>query len=298
MRKAINFFIVNMAISDLLITVVYMPRVISILLAGYQWLSEGLTGLVFCKLVYFIHETALSVSIFSAVFISGERFLAVVRPLKTWTKSITTARYLIASTWILSLAMRIPILMANEIDASCGKTYCRFFLDKTFWPGSSVMYHKLNLIGMYATPLGVMVALYSVTLLTLKRRDRPGNRIATETPQPSEIMNKKVSRMVLVVLTAFLLCWLLYFIVAVMESYSIDIPCNVLYLRLVLAHFNCALTPVIYAIFSENYKREFQNILCASCRTTRVRSTTVQQDLDTLPENVPKKRGQTTTELF
>ena len=86
MRKAVNFFIVNMAISDLLITLVYMPRVVSILLAGYRWLAKGLAGLVFCKLVYFVHETALSVSIFSAVCISGERFLAVIRPLRTWNR--------------------------------------------------------------------------------------------------------------------------------------------------------------------------------------------------------------------
>lgn len=281
MRKAVNLFIVNMAISDLLITIVYMPRVVSVLLAGYPWLSKGLAGLVFCKLVYFVHETALSVSIFSAVCISGERFLAVVRPLKTRTRSNKLARILIIVTWIVSLSMRIPILLANEILENNGKTYCVFFLDTVFWPGSTAVYHKLNLIGMYATPLGVMVILYSATLFTLKNRNRPGNRIALKTTvQPSDVTNRKVSRMVLMVLTAFLLCWMLYFVVAVMESYNIDILCDVHYFRLFLAHFNCALTPVFYGIFSENYRREFKNILFACHGESRVRSMTSQQVLD------------------
>ncbi|XP_067037482.1 QRFP-like peptide receptor [Acropora muricata] len=280
MRKAVNFFIVNMAISDLLITLVYMPRVVSILLAGYRWLSKGLAGLVFCKLVYFVHETALSVSIFSAVCISGERFIAVIRPLRTWNRDNKLARILITVTWIGSLSMRIPILLANEIQEINGKTYCVLFLDEVFWPGSTAVYHKLNLIGMYATPLGVMVILYSATLCTLKNRNRPGNPVAPKTTmQPSDIRNRKVSRMVLMVLTAFLLCWMLYFVVAVMESYDIDILCDVRYFRLFLAHFNCALTPVFYALFSENYRREFKSILFACYGESRVRSMTSQQAL-------------------
>ena len=277
MRKAVNFFIVNMALSDLLITLVYMPRVIGILLAGYEWLSKGVAGLAFCKLVYFIHDTSISVSIFSAVCISGERFLAVVRPFKSWTKNTKAARYLIALTWFISSVMRIPILIANSTTESCGKVSCNLSLDAVFWEGSSVVYHKINLIGMYATPMGVMIALYSATLFTLKTRDRPGNRVAAEDAQPGTEVNKKVSRMVLVVLTAFILCWMLYFIVAVMESYHVDISCNIRYLRLLLAHFNCALTPVLYALFSENYKREFKNVLFACpClhHHTRLRAST------------------------
>ena len=276
MRKAVNFFIVNMALSDLLITLVYMPRVVSILLAGYEWLSTGMAGLVFCKMVYFIHETSVSVSIFSAVCISGERFLAVIRPLQSLTKNTKAARHLIALTWLLSSVIRIPILVASTTAVTCGKTYCKLSLDTTLWKGVSVVYHKFNLIGMYATPLGVMIALYSATIFTLKRRGRPGNRVTVEAAQPTEV-NKKVSRMVLVVITAFILCWILYFIVAVLESYHVAISCNVLYLRLLFAHFNCALTPVLYALFSENYRREFKNILfaCSWFRQVRSRASTL-----------------------
>ncbi|XP_022779405.1 octopamine receptor Oamb-like [Stylophora pistillata] len=273
MRKAINFFIVNMAMSDLLITLVYMPRVIGILLRGYEWLFKGIAGLVFCKLVYFIHETAVSVSIFSAICISGERFLAVVRPLKTLANGTKAARYLIALTWMISLLLRIPIAIANKMGEKCGRMYCNLSLDEAFWPGSSVLYHKFNLIGMYATPMGVMITLYSTTIFSLRRRSRPGNRVTTESTQATE-MNKKVSRMVLIVTTAFILCWILYFIIAVLATYDVKISCNILYLRLLFAHSNCALTPVLYALFSENYQREFKNVFwtCLCARRARPRA--------------------------
>ena len=308
MRKAINFFILNMAISDLLITLVYMPRVVSILMAGYKWLSNGAAGLVLCKVVYFIHETALSVSIFSAVCISGERFLAVIRPLKSLANKTKPARFLIFFSWTASGVIRLPILLANKMTKeSCGKSYCDLHLEDLFGAGSTVVYHKFNLIGMYATPLGVMVALYSATIFTLRRRNRPGNTTAAEATSLPEILNRKVSRMVLVVITAFLLCWLLYFIVAVMQSYEVSIPCNVLYVRLLLAHFNCALTPVLYAVFSENYNREFKNVLFGSpwFRKSRVRTRTfnMDQDLDAKqgelgPRGFPRQRLETATEVI
>ena len=42
---------------------------------------------------------------------------------------------------------------------------------------------------------------------------------------------------------------------------GIHVACNVLYLRLLLAHFNTALTPLLYVIFIENYRRGFGEIL-------------------------------------
>lgn len=86
-----------------------------------------------------------------------------------WIKSIMIVCYFIVLMWILFLVMCIFILMVNEIEMSCGKIYCKFFLDKIFWLGLLVMYYKFNLIGMYVIFFGVMVVLYLVMFLILKR---------------------------------------------------------------------------------------------------------------------------------
>lgn len=78
MWKVVNFFIVNMVLSDLLIILVYMLWVVFIIFVGYEWLFIGVVGLVFCKLVYFIYEILVSVFIFLVVCISGEWFLVVI----------------------------------------------------------------------------------------------------------------------------------------------------------------------------------------------------------------------------
>ena len=77
MRKTVNFFIVNMCIADLLITL-YMPRSMSVWYDGYKWQLQGTVGVFFCKLAVFMHQTAICVSIFTVVAISFDRFFAVV----------------------------------------------------------------------------------------------------------------------------------------------------------------------------------------------------------------------------
>ena len=49
MRKTVNYFIVNMAVSDLLITTVYMPRQMIKFFIGSQWIVGGAFGAVLCK---------------------------------------------------------------------------------------------------------------------------------------------------------------------------------------------------------------------------------------------------------
>lgn len=67
--------------------------------------------------------------------------------------------------------------------------------------------------------------------------------------------------MVFVVIIVFIFCWILYFIVVVLEFYYVFILCNVLYFRFFFVYFNCVLMFVLYVLFSENYRCEFKNIL-------------------------------------
>ena len=70
MRKTINFFIANMAFSDLIFTIVSIPRVVTILLFGYKWLVRGSLGSMFCRIVPFVMEITIIVSVLTIVAIS------------------------------------------------------------------------------------------------------------------------------------------------------------------------------------------------------------------------------------
>ena len=82
MRKPINFFIVNMAMSDLLFTLFFIPREIQLFYIN-TWLIGGPLGLALCKLVILLSDVSFAVSIQSLVLIAVDRFGAVVFPLRS-----------------------------------------------------------------------------------------------------------------------------------------------------------------------------------------------------------------------
>ena len=82
MRKAINFLIANMAMSDMLFPILSFPWIITDFYVG-SWLISGPLGQALCKLVSFSTVISMSVSIQSLVLIAVDRFGAVVFPLRS-----------------------------------------------------------------------------------------------------------------------------------------------------------------------------------------------------------------------
>ena len=201
----------------------------------------------------------------------------MVFPLRTFVSS-RLCKVIILCTWLVALAFRLPSVYAVQLMTEEGKLYCNLLLDVTFGQGTNKLYYYFNVIVMFTIPLLMIVILYSAILITLKRRKTPGL-----TPENSsnnskgfrrrEVVKKKVLRLVSIVVSAFIICWLLYDIRLCMYAYGYNLSCDWLFVRLVLAHFNSALNPFLYAIFSENYRRGFKKILArvSCCRQLRKR---------------------------
>ena len=269
LRKPINNFIVNMCCSDLLITAVYMPRVVTIFALGYEWLIEGTLGIITCKIVPFIYEVSVTVSLLTVVMISVERFILLVFPFKT----IITNRLSIAintSIWFIAAAFRFPISYAITLKQTENKIYCDVKLDQEFGVGSEKVYYQVVLVAMYAVPLAAIIVLYSIIVVSLKKQKSPGSGLNGQEEHRDEQRNRRVLRMVLVVVAVFVICWMLYFIQLILYSYKVVVPCEVRFVRWFLAHSNSAITPCLYFAFSEHFHSGLMalvgNCCCGCCR--------------------------------
>lgn len=83
LRNTINYFIVNMAVSDFVYPLTVIPvQLTQLATSSCQWRIAGTAGVVFCKLIKFLEDVSISVSIQSLVWIAVDRFVAVVLPMK------------------------------------------------------------------------------------------------------------------------------------------------------------------------------------------------------------------------
>jgi len=74
---------VNMAVSDLLFSLVAIPdQITRIVTDSWHWHVSGILGSIFCKFYIFTSSLSLFVSVRSLVWIAIDRFVAVVFPLK------------------------------------------------------------------------------------------------------------------------------------------------------------------------------------------------------------------------
>ena len=83
LRTSVNYFIANMAVSDVFIPFTYLlPFVTGITYKDNRWLFDGVVGSSLCKATYYIWHVSRFVSLFSMIFGATDRFQAILFPLR------------------------------------------------------------------------------------------------------------------------------------------------------------------------------------------------------------------------
>ncbi|KAJ7392974.1 Galanin receptor type 1 [Desmophyllum pertusum] len=125
-KEPIMLPIANMAVSDLLVAIFLIPRLIARDVIGSNaFLVQGNGGLFLCKMCTFLSDISLSVSTLSLVLIAVERFLAVVYPMVYKKITVKVRRFLVASTWIMAMAFHSPYFYTMRLVANANHQVCQ-----------------------------------------------------------------------------------------------------------------------------------------------------------------------------
>ena len=266
MRKPINFFIVNMAMSDLLFPIVCFPYIVAEINFSY-WLLGGPLGQALCKLHDFLVDVSAFVSIQSLVLIAVDRFGAVVFPLRSPLISSKQCRFFILTTWIIAVAAYIPKTMAFQlIEYQEGLVCVPKWKDVFVESLSHRNYVFSMLLIFWYVPLVLIAILYKTVVIKLKSQNIPGEGSANGREQQSR-RQKNVLKMSIAIVVTFIVCWLpgtiRWFLVSYQPDSTMTTSCGFQYFALIascLAHFNSAINPCISFIFSGNYHQGLKNL--------------------------------------
>ena len=121
LRKPINYFIANMASSDLLFPIFFIPWNLSLWHAN-SWLIGSQLGQALCKLLPFFGDVSFVVSIQNLILIAVDRFGAVVFPLRSPLIRSKLCPFFILATWIVAVPISSPYLFAKELVESPRET--------------------------------------------------------------------------------------------------------------------------------------------------------------------------------
>ena len=110
MRTVTNYFIVNLALSDILMAILCIPFSFIANMIFHYWPF----GAVMCPVVTYAQTVAVFASAFTLVAISLDRYIAIMYPLRP--KMTTRQAFIVIATiWILALSVPLPVAILSRI---------------------------------------------------------------------------------------------------------------------------------------------------------------------------------------
>ena len=271
LRTSTNYFIVNMAVSDLLSALSNWPLYATEGRLLGKHLIDDPVATVVCKLSLYFRSVSQVVSVLSLVVIVVERFIAVVHPFRAnmLMKTNRPRVFLLTLTWIIPLLLGVPYIRFSNIVKQGRQTYCRLLWDKT----DLYVYFPIGFVMFYCAPLILIIVLYSKIMKCLTR-----TRPTADEPQSSmRIRNHKQTQTVMKVFVSivivFFVCWtpLCVFLLFKMVSPSlINRDSCMLLVGLsfyLLPSLPTAINPVILFVSSTNFLKALKEMLHSfSCK--------------------------------
>ena len=267
LRKPINFFIANMASSDLLYPIFWIPWNLSLLHVN-SFVIGGQLGEALCKLPPFFSTVSIAVSIQNLILIAVDRFGAVVFPLRSPLIRSKLCPFFILATWIVAAAVSSPFLFAYELVEYPEGNLCVIEWEKVLGESLSLASYQLASFSLFIyIPVLLLVILYSIIVIKLKTQAHPGEQSANS-QQQRDRRNRNVLQMSIAIVTVFVLCLLPFSINALIISYQdTHFSCSFsIYVTVAfyMAYAYCAINPVICFMFSSNYRKALKRLIKCS----------------------------------
>ena len=296
MKSSTNTLIANMAFADLLMTI-DIPYILKWVYAWDRWFGTFM-GTVLCKFFHSAQVGSLAASVFSLLAICLDRSFGILFPMKTiMTRNVV--RFAIAMIWLGALVLTIPLMIAttNILNEETGSMICD---ELKWWSISSrTIYHTSLITTAYIIPLSIIAIVYCLAGLRLCRRKLPGHH----NPNAHRIVRASSRRVAIMLITVVVIFALSWFPFQALEMTKVlkpqilkdnTIPLEVHFVLPWFGYCNSAVNPILYVIFSENYRREFYRILCrrpsrnARSRVAAAEKCAAPQTGNLLELNVPR----------
>ncbi|XP_078087297.1 alpha-1A adrenergic receptor-like [Mustelus asterias] len=295
LQTTTNYFIINLAIADLLLSTTVIPFSATLEITGY-WIF----GRVFCDVWAAVDVLCCTASIMSLCAISIDRYIGVRYSLRY--PSIVTERkavLVVLGVWLLSIVISIGPLLGWKQPAPPDERECQIT--------EEAGYALFSSLGSFYIPLTVILVMYCRVYIVAKRTTKNLEagvmketsdsreltlRIHCRNIQDDSIVSrskghhlrsslsvrllkfsreKKAAKTLGIVMGMFILCWLPFFIALPIGSLFPSLRPTELVFKVVfwLGYSNSCVNPIIYSCSSKEFKRAFIRILKGQCHRRR-----------------------------
>lgn len=267
MHTTTNFLLLNLSVADLLTLLWCIPYKVLVFVFEHP---SGSAGDYLCKFFtsYNVTVITLTVSIFTLTVLSVERYRALMSPLhRRFRLDLDTVWYAIGTVWVAATAFMVPLFVVTKYIPSANT--CR-----VAWPSKTQedLYSISIMFFSIFVPLLVTLVCY-IRIIKGLYFSNTICAIPAGPQQASDLQEKrKIVKILLVVTSAFVLCFLPYasfrIVVALANANDYENYSRLQSLREIfkfLSYTSSCFNPVIYAIQSSNYRQACKRLFMKKC---------------------------------
>ncbi|XP_017130913.1 neuropeptide F receptor isoform X1 [Drosophila elegans] len=281
MRTARNLFILNLAISDLLLCLVTMPLTLMEILSKY-WPYGSCS--ILCKTIAMLQALCIFVSTISITAIAFDRYQVIVYPTRD-SLQFVGAVTILAGIWALALLLASPLFVYKElINTDTPALLQQIGLQDTIpyciedWPSRNgrFYYSIFSLCVQYLVPILIVSVAYFGIYNKLK------SRITVVAVQAASAQRKvergrrmkRTNCLLISIAIIFGVSWLpLNFFNLYADMERSPVTQNML-VRYAICHMigmsSACSNPLLYGWLNDNFRKEFHELLCHCSEPTNV----------------------------
>ena len=273
MQTVTNYFILNLALSDILLCVLCVPFT-----PLYTFLQRWIFGAVLCHLVTCTQGISIYISSLTLTTIAIDRFFVIIYPFKPRMQP-STCMLLILITWLLSVGATIPYAIFVEHTTHDNETY----VCQENFPGEfRLTFGSITAVLQFVIPFFIITSTYTLISLKLSSRAKckPGSKTLRK-EQADRERKRRTNRMLIAMVAVFGLSWLPLNLMNILDDVSTNLGLRwahwpyfhlLFFVTHAIAMSSTCYNPFLYAWLNENFRKEFKDILPCFGRRRRSRA--------------------------
>ena len=300
-RTVPNMYIITLAVSDFLMSLLGIPFSVASLVTG-KWPFNNFV----CQLQGFWILLMCAVSLQTLAVTAVNRYFRVVRSRASYQRifSMKKTKITIAILWVMALFAPLPYVVAgHEFFFHTGKVFCAHNAE-SLYEG----YGAYLVLVYVAIPLIIIITCYTRVFIAVRKhnlnfrfriRQRSTNNARNNTSMDNSgilsVEEVNVTYILLVVVISFLTCWTPVLIIDMIDFINGDWKLK----RQVYVSYTCfgfastALNPIIYGIMNRSIRAEYLRILTP----VRFWSSLSQSSLQSASRSFQRSNGQKNREV-
>lgn len=243
-----EIFILNLAISDLMLITIFLPFQI------YIFLVEFHPSVFYCKFIACLITVALGVSIFTLTVMAIHRCYVITNPFKHGTVSQQSVMVWLVLVWILSIGLVVPrILVSTAYSNRCIQQ----------WPDQNLkkLYTVSLIIARFVIPLFIISFAYFRIAKDLARSSAPrfdcdeNGHIKTRIASRE---NVEVTKTLAVIVILFVLCMLPFRLSTIVMLFGNEdqvlLARKIRRYTSILTVIHSCMNPIAYGTLTKNFR--------------------------------------------